>query len=331
MRTDHVHGESSDQVVAVHLRPDIVGDQHDRQQRDKAGEYEAVDTDDNGCALQVFQLGVREFPIYLRQRFFAAHGEHGVPEADDESQNAEHVRQFAVLPEAERFVAIVNVGQGGEGRQVAAYLEQGEKRPAQQHHHHDGRDLHDPERLFAGFFDALDVFPPEVERDGHGKHNRGAVNPYLRSAVEEMVDGGGDPAMGIGDADGVVDQASDVLSRGYAGDRPGKDVIEHQGRDTELGERAAESFFNDPIDAAPHKHRAAFHVNGADRESEQHDAQNKPRGALANCLFRDATGIERRRTEIVENDGGGSPVGDEGEHHRGRNHNANPVVTGGCV
>jgi hypothetical protein len=84
--------------------------------------------------------------------------------------------------------------------------------------------------------------------------------------------------MGIGD-NGVVDQASDVLSRGYAGDRAGQDVIEHQGRDAELGEGAAESFFDDPIDAAPHKHRAAFHVDGADRESEQHHGQNEP-GAL---------------------------------------------------
>src|SRR5208282_1219852 len=32
LRADHVHGESGDQVVAVHLHADAVGDQHDRQQ-----------------------------------------------------------------------------------------------------------------------------------------------------------------------------------------------------------------------------------------------------------------------------------------------------------
>ena len=99
----------------------------------------------------------------------------------------------------------------------------------------------------------------------------------------------------------------------------------------ELGEGAAESFFDDAIDAATHEHRAAFHVDGANRKSKQHDAQNKPGRAFADRLFSDAAGIEGGRTEVVENYGGGSPVGDEGEHHRGRNHNANPVVAWRCV
>ncbi len=252
-------------------------------------------------------------------------------EADDQSENAEHVRQFAVFPEAERFVAVVDVGKGRERRQVAADLQQGEQRPAEQHHHHHGRDLHDPERLFAGFLDALDVLPPEVEGDGHGEQDRGGVDADLRRAVEHVMNGGGDPAAGVGDGDGVVDQAGDVLSRGNAGDRPGQYVVEHQRRDTELGEGAAESFFDDTIDAAAHEHRAAFHVDGTDGEGEQHDAQNKPGSALANRLFGDAAGIESGRTEVVENDGGSSPVGDEGEHDRGRNYNANPVIAGGCV
>jgi hypothetical protein len=129
----------------------------------RAGEDEAVNADDDGGALQVLEFGMRQFAIDLGERFFAAHGQHGVTEADDEPEDAEHVRQFAVLPEAERFVAVVNVGEGREGRQVAADFEQGEKRPAEQHHHHDGGDLHDPESLFAGLLDALDVLPPEVE------------------------------------------------------------------------------------------------------------------------------------------------------------------------
>ena len=158
-----------------------------------------------------------------------------------------------------------------------------------------------------------------------------AVDADLRRAVEHMMNRGGDPAVGVGNGDGVIDQASDVLSRRNAGDRPGQDVIEHQGGNTELGERAAESFFDDAIDAAAHKHGAAFHVDGADGEGEQHDAQNEPGSAFANRLFGDAAGVESGRTEVVENDGGSSPVGDKGEHHRGRDHNANPVIAGGCV
>jgi hypothetical protein len=118
---------------------------------------------------------------------------------------------------------------------------------------------------------------------------------------------------------------------GNAGDRTGQDVIEHQGGNAEFGEGAAESFFHDAIDAAPHEHGATLHIDGADSEGEQHDAQNKPWGAFADGLFGDASGVESGRAEIVENDGGGSPVGDKGEHHRGRNHNANAVIAGWCV
>ena len=120
LRADHVHREPGDQVVAINLHADIVGDQHDRQQRHEAGEDEAVNADDDGRALQVFQFRMCEFAINLGQGFFAAHGEHGVAKADDQSENAEHVRQFAVLPEAKRFVGVVDVGEGREGRQVEA-------------------------------------------------------------------------------------------------------------------------------------------------------------------------------------------------------------------
>src|SRR5208283_3527569 len=122
LRPDHVHGKTSDQVVAVHLHANVIRDQHDRQQRHQAGENEAVNADDNGRALQVFELGMREFTINLRQRFLAAHGQYGMPEAYDESENAEHVGQLAVLPEAERFVGVVDVGEGRKRRQVAANL-----------------------------------------------------------------------------------------------------------------------------------------------------------------------------------------------------------------
>src|SRR5271166_1182535 len=331
LRADHMHGEAGDQVVAVHLHADVVRDQHDREQRDEAGEDEAINADDDGGALQVLKFRVRQFAIDLCQRFFAAHRQDGVSKAYDEAENAEHVRQLAVFPEAERFFAVVDIGESGEWGQVAADLQQGEPGPAEQHHHHDGRDLHDPERLLAGLLDTLDVLPPEVERDRHGEHDCGGIDADLRRAVEQAVNGGRDPAPGVGDDDGVVDQARDVLPRGNAGDRTSQYVIEHQGGDAELGEGAAEGFLDHTIDAAPHEHRAAFHVDGSDREGKQHNAQHEPGRALANRLFGDAAGVKGGRTQVVENDGGGSPVGDEGEHHRGRYHDANPVVAGWCV
>ena len=47
---------------------------------------------------------------------------------------------------------------------------------------------------------------------------------------------------------------------------------------------------------------------------------------LADRLLRNAAGIKGRRAKIVENDGGGSPVGDERQHHRRGDHNANAIV-----
>ena len=136
--------------------------------------------------------------------------------------------------------------------------------------------------------------------------------------------------MSVGGDEDVVDQAGDVLASGNAGDRPGEDVIEHQGRDADLGEGAAESFFDDAVDAAAHEHRAAFHVDGAHGKEKQHDAEMNQGADFADRLLRDAAGIKGGGTEVVQNDGGSSPVGNEGEHHRGRDHDANPVVAGGC-
>src|ERR1035438_4244599 len=145
------------------------------------------------------------------------------------------------------------------------------------------------------------------------------------------MDGGGNPAAGIGDGNRVVDETRDVLSGGNARDRPGQDVIEHQRGNAELGERASERFFDDAVDAAAHEHGAAFDVDGAHGEGEQHHPQDEPGRALSNGLFGNASGVEGGRAQIVENDGGGSPIRDKGEHHRGRNYNANPVIAWRCV
>ena len=106
---------------------------------------------------------------------------------------------------------------------------------------------------------------------------------------------------------------------------PGEDVIEHQGGDAELGQRAAQRFFDDPVDAAADEHRTAFDVDGAHREREQHDPDDEPRGGLSDRLFGDAAGVEGGRSKVVQHDGGGPPVGDEREHHRGGDDDANAI------
>ena len=46
---------------------------------------------------------------------------------------------------------------------------------------------------------------------------------------------------------------------------------------------------------------------------------------LADRLLGDAGGIEGRRAQVVEYDGGRAPVGDERQHHRRGDDNANAV------
>ena len=285
--------------------------------------------DDDGGALEVLELGMREFAIDLGQRFFAAHGEHGMAEGDHDTENAELLRQAligkAVMEEAERFFGEMQVSGRGQRDVLVADFEERERRPAEQDHNHHGRDLHDPERLFAGLVDALDVLPPVIDGDGEGEDNRGPVDVELRRAVENVVNGARNPAVRVGGDHDFVEQADDVLAGGHAGDRAGENVVEHQRGDAELGQRAAEGFFDDFVDAAAHEHRAAFDVDGAHRKREEHDSDNEPGGGFADGLLGDAAGIKGRRSQIVENDGGRAPVGDEGQHHRRGDDDANAV------
>ena len=53
------------------------------------GEDEAVNRDDDRGALQVLELGMGEFPVDLRQRLFAAHGQNGVAEGNQNAEQSE--------------------------------------------------------------------------------------------------------------------------------------------------------------------------------------------------------------------------------------------------
>ena len=59
--------------------------------------------------------------------------------------------------------------------------------PDQEDHHHHGGDLHDAQRLAAGFVHALDVAPPEV--DGHQHTPNTAANALGGSVQAQMAAG----------------------------------------------------------------------------------------------------------------------------------------------
>ncbi len=213
----------------------------------------------------------------------------------------------------------------GRGTDLEALFQQGEGGPGEQHHDHDCRDLHDPQGFLARFLNSLGVLPPEIERHQHGEDDGRPIDVHVRRAVEHEVHGTRNPAVGVGGGEGVIDQPGDVLAGGNARDGAGQDVVEHQGGDADLGQGSAQSFLDHAVDAAADEHGAALHVDGSHREGEQHDPQDEPRGRFPDGLLGDAGGIERRGAEVIQDDGGGSPVGDEGEHHRGRDYDADAV------
>ena len=134
-----------------------------------------------------------------------------------------------------------------------------------------------------------------------------SIDIELRRAVENVVDGARDPAMGVGGDHDFVHEADNVLAGGHTGNGASEDVVEHQRRDAELGERAAQGFLDHAVDAATHEHRAAFDVDGADRERKKHDADDEPGGRLSDRLLGNAAGVERRGRQVVENNSRGAP------------------------
>ena len=75
---------------------DIVGNNHHREERDQRGEHQAIDENYQAGFAKILQLGAFDFAVHLRQRFFAAHGQHGMAESDEDGDDAEHVRKTAV-------------------------------------------------------------------------------------------------------------------------------------------------------------------------------------------------------------------------------------------
>src|ERR1019366_4125568 len=159
-RSGEVHGEPAEQVVDV-LPARGVGDDHDGEHGDETGAEDGIDAYQVAGVNQVLHLGVGDFAINLGEGLEAAHGEQGVAEGDDHGDGAYFWPNGAVEP-AEGVFAELDIGGDRQGRKLHASLEQqGDGAPDEEGGHHDGGDLHDAQRLAAGFVDALDVAPPE--------------------------------------------------------------------------------------------------------------------------------------------------------------------------
>ena len=106
---------------------------------------------------------------------------------------------------------------------------------------------------------ALDVHPPEIDRHQHRHTGREQVDVDVIGLVRHLAE--------------LVDQRAQVLPRADAADGAGKDVVEHQRGYRQLGHHRAHAVAHHDVHAAAHVHAAAFEINAAHREAEQHHAE----------------------------------------------------------
>ncbi len=118
----------------------------------------------------------------------------------------------------------------------------------------------------------------------------------------------------------LVDEPGEIEARANAADRAGQDVVEHERGNGELGKRSAHRLVHNFVDTSSHEHAAALNVDSFYGVREQHDAEDEPRGRLADLGFRDAARIVRGGGEIAQDDGGCSPERDKREHDGGSDH-----------
>ena len=85
-----------------------IRNQHDGEKRNQRSEQQAVDEDHEAGALEILELRRGDFAVDLRQAFFAAHGEQGVADAD-QNRNGGDVNYARALQPAERFIRDVDI------------------------------------------------------------------------------------------------------------------------------------------------------------------------------------------------------------------------------
>src|SRR5207247_647495 len=162
---------------------------------------------------------------------------------------------------------------------------------------HHSRDLHDPERLAAGFMKSLDIRPPKVRGHEYREKDCELIRRNLKLKIQQ-------------DAR-FVDQSPEILARTDAADRTGENVIEKKCRHGKPRDEWPHRVAHHDVYAAAHEHAAAFHVDRANGEAEQHDAENEPRSASADRLLGNAARVIDARSKIAENDGGRTPERNE--------------------
>ena len=107
-RAMEAHRQSTDEVFQVILA-NRIGNDHHREKRNERGKHQAIDENNHPSFLEVRQLGMLNFAIHLGQGLFSAHGQHGMPERNEDGHNSKHVREIAVNQPAKRAGAELQI------------------------------------------------------------------------------------------------------------------------------------------------------------------------------------------------------------------------------
>ena len=233
------------------------------------------------------------------------------------------MRNLGIVQEAERLDRlvvgrIVFDGQIGQQRDTIRrpFDHQRDAAPNQDDHGHHGRDHHDLERLAARFVNPQQILPEEIHGDQTGDDDR---SPALHGIDRRLSD-----RMTAVFLDGHP-QPDDVLTGRDAADRAGENIVEHQGRDGKLRQKAPHRLLDDPIDPAAHEQRAAFDIDVPHGIAEEHHRQNEIGGDRSDRRFDDPPDVIGGAGQIAEHDRGHPPIRDELEHHAVHDHHVRSV------
>src|ERR1700757_1764411 len=224
-----IHGQTADKIFQETL-PHVVGNDHHGEEGNQRSENHAVNENHQSSLFEVDQFGTFDFAIDLREGFFSAHREHGVPEGDEDGDDPKHVRQRTMRQPTEGArgeMTIAGIRKSRKGR-----VPQGDvvNAPADENDHHHRYQLHDVQSFFAGFGNAFGVFPPEINGDDDGKTRGNDVNGARRER----------PAGHVRVRQKFAEQSAQILPRGYAADGPGQNVVKHQRGNAEFGQRSTQ-------------------------------------------------------------------------------------------
>ena len=161
----------------------------------------------------------------------------------------------------------------------------------------------------AGFVDALDVAPPEVNGHHHAEYGGERIRRGVQAEMAEAGD--------------LIEQTPQVLARADHTDGAGEDVVEDERRDRDPRHERAHGVAHHHVYATAHEHAAGFHVDRAHGETEEHHAEDEPWSALADGVLGDAAGVKSGRGQVAQHHRRGAPERNErksdsgGDHHLG--------------